>query len=112
MRIRTLAASALAAAALSTLAPAAAPAAAPVSSASARCEGIDLDFTVARVTTRRLPCSKGRKVLQRWFDTAKGGTADRKRTVAGYRCTFSGTDAALKLRCARGSRVVVVRRGG
>ena len=111
MPIRRLVLLALLAVATSVLATAAA---APARSAAAaeRCRGIDLGFTTAKVTAKRIGCPKARAVVQKWRQKAGDGPPPAHSRALGFDCHFGGSDLLVTLRCTRGDKVAKATWGG
>jgi hypothetical protein len=77
------------------------------------CRGIDLGFTTARVTARRLSCRRARFVILEWKrKTNDDGPPPRHLRALGFDCHFGGTDALLKLRCTKDDKLAKATWGG
>ena len=80
---------------------------------SQRCRGIDLGFTTAKVTARRMRCRRARFVILEWKRKTAGDGPPPERTRAlGFSCRFGGTDALLTLRCTKDGKVAKATWGG
>ena len=74
--------------------------------ASRHCRGIDLGFTTARVTARRMGCRRARFVILEWKRKAsEHDDTPRVLRALGFRCHFSGSDELLTLRCTKDDMV-------
>ncbi len=74
--------------------------------AARRCRGIDLGFTTARVTSRRMGCRRARFVILEWKrKAAQRDDTPRVLQALGFHCDFSGSDALLTLRCTNHDKV-------
>jgi hypothetical protein len=91
-----------------------APASASAARDAKRCRGIDLGFTTAKVYAKRMRCRRARFVVLEWKRKAgeSDGPAPPVLRALGFRCTFGGTDALLRLRCTRDGKVARATWGG
>jgi hypothetical protein len=82
--------------------------------AARRCRGIDLGYTTAEVTARRMRCRRARLVILEWKRQAgeDDGPPPMHSRALGFECHFSGTDALLTLRCTRDDKVAKATWGG
>lgn len=81
--------------------------------AAAGCRGIDLGFTTAKVTARRMGCRRARFVILEWKrKTPDNAPPPRHLRALGFDCHFGGTDALLKLRCTKGEKLAKATWGG
>jgi len=81
--------------------------------AARHCRGIDLGFTTARVTSRRMGCRRARFVILEWKrKAAELEVSPRIMRALGFRCHFSGSDALLTLRCTKDDMVAKATWGG
>jgi hypothetical protein len=82
--------------------------------AARRCRGIDLGFTTAQVTARRMGCRRARFVILEWKRKTSDpdGPPPRNVRARGFQCHFGGTDALLKLRCTKDDKVARATWGG
>lgn len=89
------------------------PPGAAAQAAAAGCRGIDLGFTTAKVTARRMGCRRARFVILEWKrKTPDNGPPPRHLRALGFDCHFGGTDALLKLRCTKGDKLAKATWGG
>jgi hypothetical protein len=90
------------------------PCKAPRAKAAATCRGIDLGYTTATVTARRMACRRARFVILEWKrkTAAEDGPPPRVMRALGFSCRFGGTDALLRLRCTKGEKVAKATWGG
>ncbi len=81
--------------------------------AARHCRGIDLGFTTARVTSRRMGCRRARFVILEWKRKAAAySRTPRVLRALKFRCHFSGSDALLTLRCTKDDMVAKATWGG
>jgi hypothetical protein len=74
--------------------------------ASRHCRGIDLGFTTAQVTARRMGCRRARFVVLEWKRKAAAySRTPRVLKALRFRCHFSGSDELLTLRCTKDDKV-------
>ena len=86
---------------------------AAVARAARHCRGIDLGFTTARVTARRMGCRRARFVILEWKrKAAQHDDTPRVLQALGFRCHFSGSDELLTLRCTKDDMVAKATWGG
>jgi hypothetical protein len=90
------------------------PGAGSTATASRSCRGLDMGFTTAKVTARRMRCRRARFVILEWKRKAgeSDGAPPRNIRALGFDCRFGSTDLLLHVRCTRGDKVARATWGG